>query len=327
MNKDKIAKNRKNMRRVFGLLCCLLFLAGQAGAQKADYNTLVNGYIEKYRDIAVKEMMVYRIPASITLAQGIHESDAGRSSLATQANNHFGIKCHKEWFGKTFYKDDDAPNECFRKYDNAIESFRDHSYFLTQRDRYKGLFDLDVNDYKGWANGLQAAGYATNPSYAKKLIQTIESFSLYRFDNANFMTAFGDMLEDLDNPEKQAWLRKFIVVKKGKNNRNIFENNRLQMTIARKDDNIYLLARDFRISVDELLDYNDLPYATALKPGQIVYLESKRRKGAAESHQVQKGETLYTISQLYGIKLKMLYKRNDLREGVEPARGMVLRLR
>ncbi|MEI7500072.1 MAG: glucosaminidase domain-containing protein [Bacteroidota bacterium] len=314
-------------RKFTGLFSCLVFFAGQISAQQNDYNILVNGYIQKYKDIAVKEMMVYRVPASITLAQGILESNVGRSQLATQANNHFGIKCHKEWSGKTFYQADDLPNECFRKYDNPIESFRDHSYFLTQRDRYKGLFNLDVSDYKGWAKGLQSAGYATNPSYAVKLIQTIETFSLFRFDNANFITVFGDILEDLDNPEKQEWLRKFIVVKKGPNNRNIFENNRLRMIISRKDDNLYIIARDFDISVNHLLSYNDLHIATALKPGQIVYLESKRRKGAAESHIVQKGETLYTISQLYGIRLKMIYKRNDLSEGVEPAKGMVLKLR
>jgi len=308
-------------------LFLLLFTAGQLAAQQVEYQNLVNGYIKKYKDIAMKEMFVYRIPASITLAQGILESNVGRSPLATQANNHFGIKCHKGWLGNSFYQDDDLPNECFRKYDNPIESYRDHSYFLTQRDRYKELFELDVNDYKGWANGLQSAGYATSPTYAIRLIQTIETYSLYMFDNSNFMTAFGDTLTDLDNPSKQAWLRQFIVIKSGPNNRNVFENNRLQMTIARKDDNIYLLARDFDISVNSLLDYNDLPRATALRPGQIVYLESKRRKAAAESHLVQRGETLYTISQLYGIKLKMLYKRNDLLEGVEPSAGMVLKLR
>ena len=305
----------------------LLFTAGQLTAQQVEYQKLVNGYIKKYKDIAMKEMFVYRIPASITLAQGILESNVGRSPLAMQANNHFGIKCHKGWQGNSFYQDDDMPNECFRKYDNPIESYRDHSYFLTQRDRYKELFNLEVNHYNGWANGLQSAGYATSPTYATRLIQTIETYSLFLFDNANFMTAFGDTLADLDNPSKQAWLRQFIVIKTGPNNRNIFENNRLQMTIARKDDNVYLLARDFDISVNSLLDYNDLSHATALRPGQIVYLESKRRKAAAESHLVQRGETLYTISQLYGIKLKMLYKRNDLPEGVEPSAGMVLKLR
>jgi len=323
--------DRTRLRRAFNLrlllLSGMLLLLTRVTAQPADQAALVRNYIEKYKDIAVKEMMVYRIPASITLAQGIHESNAGQSRLATQANNHFGIKCHKDWYGKTFYQDDDLPDECFRKYDSPLESFRDHSYFLTQRPRYKGLFDLDITDYKGWARGLKAAGYATNPKYAEILIATIERYSLMKYDVANFMTAFGDSLEELDNPDRQAWLRKFMVVRKGAGGRNIFENNRLEMVIARKDDNVYLLARDFDIPVTALLKYNDLPFATALQPGQIVYLESKRRKGAASSHTLRQGENLYTVSQLYGIKLKMLLKRNDLTEGMEPRPGKVLMLR
>ena len=136
----------------------------------------------------------YRIPASITLAQGIYESNAGKSRLATEANNHFGIKCHKEWTGKTFIQDDETKNECFRKYDNPEESFRDHSYFLTQRDRYKDLFKLDITDYKGWASGLKEAGYATNPQYPEKLINTIETFSLNKFDVADFSQFFCDSI-------------------------------------------------------------------------------------------------------------------------------------
>ncbi|NCA76682.1 MAG: LysM peptidoglycan-binding domain-containing protein [Alphaproteobacteria bacterium] len=311
------------------ILMFLTFMPGLTGvfAQQADFPSLVKRYIEQYQNIAIREMMVYRIPASITLAQGIHESNAGRSRLALEANNHFGIKCHKEWFGKTYYQDDDLPNECFRKYDSPIESFRDHSYFLTQRDRYKNLFDLEVNDYKGWARGLQAAGYATNPKYAEILIRTIETYSLFRFDQASFTTAFGDSLSNLDDPARQAWLRKFIVVRTGPGNRYIFENNNLEMTIARRDDNVYLLARDFELTVTQILKYNDLPYATALKPGQIVYLEPKRRRAAADNHVVQQGDNLYSISQAYGIKLKMLRKRNEIPEGMEPFKGMVLRLR
>jgi Mannosyl-glycoprotein endo-beta-N-acetylglucosaminidase/LysM domain len=313
--------------KVFVSLWIILFFAGQVFAQQDDYNAIVNKYIRQYKEIAVKEMMVYRVPASITLAQGILESNAGCSDLAVKANNHFGIKCHKEWTGKTFYKDDDAKDECFRKYDSPVESFRDHSWFLTQRDRYKSLFDLDVTDYKGWATGLKKAGYATNPEYAQKLIKTIETFGLYKFDNADFATTFGDTLKTMSAPEKQAWLRKFVVVTKGGGNRDIFENNRLQMIIARPDDNLYTIARDFKTTVSDLLTYNDLKKATDLKAGQIVYLEHKRRKGAAENHKVQPGESLYSISQLYGIKLKLLYKRNDLREGVEPKKGTILRLR
>lgn len=317
----------------FPLLAALISLLSYAGtcvqicAQPAANTAVVMNYIRQYHNIAIREMMVYRIPASITLAQGIHESNSGQSKLAQLANNHFGIKCHKDWQGQTYYQDDDLPNECFRKYDNAVESFRDHSYFLTLRDRYKGLFELDVNDYRGWARGLQAAGYATNPQYAEKLIQTIERFSLFQFDNANFATAFGDSLQDLDDPARQAWLRQFVVLKRGPGGRFIFDNNRLDMTIARRTDNIYLIAEDFDISVTALMKYNDLAHATALQPGQIVYLESKRRKAAAEQHIVRQGETIYAISQLYGIKLKMLYKRNGMAEGVEPWPGMVLQLR
>ena len=305
----------------------MLLPGGRVFAQQADYNTLVNRYIQQYRDIAIKEMMIYRVPASITLAQGILESDAGRSDLATEANNHFGIKCHKEWSGKTFFKDDDEKGECFRKYDSPIESFRDHSWFLTQRDRYKGLFELDVTDYKGWARGLKSAGYATNPAYADKLIKTIETFLLYRFDSADFAASIGDSLKNMDVPERQAWLKKFVVVTRGAGSRDIYENNRLKMIIARQGDNLYTIGRDLNITVNDLLKYNDLKKATALKAGQVVYLEHKRRKGAADNHKVQAGESLYSISQQYGIKLKLLCKRNGLREGVEPRKGTILRLR
>ena len=308
---------------VFGIL----FHASLVSAQQADYNAIVSRYVQKYKEVAVREMMVYRIPASITLAQGILESNAGRSALAVEANNHFGIKCHKEWTGKTYFQDDETKKECFRKYDSPLESFRDHSWFLTQRERYKGLFDLDVADYKGWANGLKSAGYATNPVYAQLLIKTIETFNLYNYDKAGTACIFSDSLHDLNNPGTQAWLRKFEVVTKGPGNRNIYENNRLQMIIASEDDNLYLLSRDFKISVSKLLKYNDLSNPNELKPGQIVYLELKRRKGAVENHKVKNGESLYTISQLYGIKLKFIYKRNNLREGVEPVKGTVLRLR
>ena len=315
------------MKKILNLLLVLVMFANHVFAQQTDYNTIVNRYILKYRDIAVKEMKEYRIPASITLAQGILESNAGRSPLAVEANNHFGIKCHKGWTGKTFYKDDETKNECFRKYGSPVESFRDHSWFLTQRDRYKGLFSLEITDYKGWANGLKSAGYATNPSYAQLLIKTIETFDLYRFDQAEFIVASGDSSDVATPPEEMAWLNRFVVKSTGPANRNIYENNRLQMIIARQDDNLYVIARDFNLSVSKLLKYNDLPKPTSLNPGQIVYLEAKRRKGAIESHKLQAGESLYVISQLYGIRLKSLLKRNDLHIGSEPKKGTILRLR
>ncbi len=320
-------RNSKWMNGVYGALCFMWLFAGQCAAQKADYNAIVNTYIEKYKDIAVKEMMVYKVPASITLAQGILESNAGRSDLAVKANNHFGIKCHKEWTGKTFYKDDETKNECFRKYDSPLESFRDHSWFLSSRDRYKSLFNLDLTDYKGWANGLKSAGYATNPAYAQLLIKTIETFLLFRFDRGGITGVTGDSTDVPDNPDSLAWLNNFKLLYKGSDNRNVFTNNGLMMIVARQDDNLYLIAHDVNQSVSNLLEYNDLPYATAMKPGQIIYLESKRRKGSVKSHRFMSGESIYTISQLYGIKLRMIYKRNDLREGFEPQKGTILRLR
>ena len=295
-------------------------------AQKPDYNTLVKGYIRKFADVAAKEMMLYRIPASITLAQGIIESNAGQSRLAMEANNHFGIKCQKDWFGKTFHQDDDAPNECFRKYDSPIESFRDHSYFLTQRSRYKSLFDLDVTDYRGWANGLKSAGYATNPKYADLLIKTIENFELYRYDNANFQGVFGDSLSG-DNPDRLAWIGNFEVAGEGPNHRMIFSNNGLKLTITRPGDYIEAIAKDFGIAVSQLIRYNDLSKNPVIKQGEVIYLEGKRRKAASEVHVVKRGESAHQISQMYGIKLKVLQRKNKLAAGIDPAPGSLLVLR
>lgn len=316
------------VRRLFVWVGIVVLTALPGFTQNEDYTTLVNRYIQMYRDIAVKEMMVYRIPASITLAQGILESNAGRSRLAREANNHFGIKCHKDWIGKSFYQDDDEKNECFRKYENATESFRDHSYFLSLRERYKGLFELDITDYQGWAKGLKAAGYATNPAYATKLIAIIEQFSLHRFDHTGYASLFGDSLASLeDERAREAWLSSFVVFAMGPNGRKVYENNRLQMTVARRGDDILTIAHDFDVDPKHLSAFNDMKGSTWLKPGQIVYLESKRRKAAVETHQVKDRETLFSISQIYGVKLKVLSKRNRIPEGLEPPAGMLLKLR
>jgi hypothetical protein len=296
-------------------------------AQKPDYNTLVRNYIQRFSGVAAKEMMLYRIPASITLAQGIIESNAGQSRLAVEANNHFGIKCQKDWSGKTYYQDDDAPNECFRKYETPWESFRDHSYFLTQRSRYKALFDLEVSDYRGWAKGLKAAGYATNPQYAELLIRTIENFELYLYDNASFQGTFGDTLSDGNNLDRLAWISNFEVVGEGPNHRKIYSNNGLRLTITRPGDYIEGISGDFGIPVKQLTKYNDLPKQPVISQGQIIYLEAKRRKAASDVHLVKNGETAHHISQIYGIKLKVLERKNNLAEGVNPAPGSLLVLR
>ncbi len=313
---------RKLVKSFLVFLIC--FIGISSIAQKPDYTASVQAYIQRFKDIAIQEMMIYRIPASITIAQGIIESRAGQSQMAVEANNHFGIKCHKEWFGNTFYQDDDHVNECFRKYDSPQESFRDHSYFLTQRERYKSLFKLDVLDYKGWARGLQSAGYATNPAYAELLIKTIERFGLYQYDNGSFGTPLTNNTNDLPNA---AWLANLEVFGEGPNNRMVYLNNGLQLTVTRQGDNIKVLSSDFGVSSRRLKKFNDLPSYVSIAAGQIIYLEPKRRKGTSTAHIVKPGETLHQISQWYGIKLKVLIRRNQLKSGLEPQPGKVLRLR
>ena len=309
-------------------LCTLVLISScQLFAQKADYKSIVNRYIIQYREIAVSEMVKSRIPASITLAQGILESNAGQSNLATEANNHFGIKCHKEWTGETLYKDDETKHECFRKYSSAEDSYHDHSQFLVQRVRYKDLFELNITDYKGWARGLKKAGYATNPAYAEKLIQTIETFKLYRLDYGDYGAAFVDSLDHCNNDSsKNPWIVLFKVAGTTSDRHQIYINNGLRLTISRQGDDWKKLSDLFHITTKKLMKYNELTNSH-LEPGQIIYLQSKRRKAATPSHKIKAGETLYQISQGYGIKLKMIYKRNALPEGSEPATGKLIRLR
>ena len=297
-------------------------------AQTTDYETAVQGYIERYQGIAVQEMAAFRIPASITLAQGIFESNAGRSRLATEANNHFGIKCHKEWTGKKFYQDDETKNECFRKYDQPEESFRDHSLFLTQRERYRNLFSLDISDYKGWAKGLKDAGYATNPQYADKLIATIERFRLYRFDDASFALAFTDSLRrGIDSTLIIPVAGRYEMFAVGPGNRNVFINNGLQFILLQEGDNIGKISVAFGVPEKRIWKWNDMKKGSRLVTGQMVYLEPKKRNGAVRYHAVEPGETMYTISQKYGIKLNVLYKKNGMKPGrpVQPGHRLKLR--
>ena len=248
------------------------------------------------------------IPASITLAQGILESDCGRSYLASEGNNHFGIKCHN-WSGESLRKDDDEKNECFRKYKSAEESFQDHSDFLRFRDRYKELFLLDINDYKAWAYGLQSAGYATNPKYARTLIRIIEECNLYRYDTMTAPSAI---------PPPLITIEKDTLYKGGSATfsleREIFERNGVPYIIANGVDSYNSLAKEFGLFTKEILRYNDIEKARPIPSGTIVYIESKKNHGAKyfDKHIVEKGETLYSISQRYAIKIKQLCEFNDL---------------
>ena len=175
----------KVMKKIFVLIIIFTSSCSSLKTISDVENTVeqkINFYVKKYAPAATKNMRFFKIPASITLAQGILESGYGEGTLAKKANNHFGIKCHKEWKGKSITHDDDEKDECFRSYKNPLKSYRDHSLFLVDRDRYSSLFTLNRKDYKGWAIGLKAAGYATDPKYAEKLISLIERFNLTRFD-------------------------------------------------------------------------------------------------------------------------------------------------
>jgi hypothetical protein len=316
--------------RLLILSCFFLVIipGGNTSAQNNDFDEAVKSYIATYREIAVKEMMEYRIPASITLAQGIYESNAGRSRLATDAKNHFGIKCHKEWEGKTFFQDDETKNECFRKYNNPEESFRDHSYFLSQRDRYKPLFNLEITDYRGWANGLKKYGYATNLNYADHLIKTIEDYRLYQFDVADFPLVFNESAgSEKDSIRTAALTAKFDLFAEGPGKRMVYLNNGLQFIIFQKNDDIKNISKAFHVSERKIRKFNDMKKDVPLVQGQMVYLEPKKKEAAIAQHFVKPGETLYILSQKYGIELSQIYKINKLKTGRPIKSGQKILLR
>lgn len=269
---------------------------------------LYEDYIHKYKDLAVEQMSRYRIPASITMSQALLESAAGRSQLARQSNNHFGIKCGGNWNGRTVYHDDDARGECFRAYKSVRESYEDHSRFLTTRGRYSFLFKLKTTDYKGWARGLKKAGYATNPRYADQLISIIELYELDELDTKKGRSKYDQPVRFVHEP---------------------LLANGLLYVIARDGDTFESLSNEFEISKRKLRKYNDLYKDYCFRDGDIVYLEKKHRKAPKPHiiHRVKQGESMYSIAQTYGMRLKSLYKLNDKDEDYTPRVGDYLRLR
>lgn len=300
------------------LLIFLIFGNQELYSQLPENKITKEEYINQYKDIALEEMNMYSIPASITLAQGILESGHGNSSLAKKANNHFGIKCHKEWTGKTFHMDDDTENECFRKYQNPYDSFKDHSIFLSTRSRYAFLFDLEITDYKGWAEGLKKAGYATNPKYPQLLIKIIEDFELNQYDllyNKELAARFRPKVErEVSTRYVKADVEDFKVISIGAANREVYINNDVKFIFARKGDNFSTIAEDFNIYSWQVYSYNDMSKKDQILEGQMIYLEAKKKKGEKPYHIVQPGETLNDISQLYAVKIKKLCKYNTLDE-------------
>ncbi|MDR1938487.1 MAG: glucosaminidase domain-containing protein [Tannerellaceae bacterium] len=287
-------------------------------------------YVKQYSSLAVQQQKKYRIPASITLAQGILESGAGQSELARKSNNHFGIKCHTEWKGEKVYHNDDLANECFRKYKSVEGSYEDHALFLTERSRYAHLFKLDIKDYKGWAKGLQESGYATDQAYANRLIKLIEDYRLYLYDSNQ---AIADKKEDKKEDKKADKKIKKPSQKKTKIafviKRPVYDGHGLRYVLAENNDNFERLAEDTGLSAEELRKFNEVPEDFPLQKGDIIYLEKKKRKADKPNydHVVQIGESMHSISQKYGVQITNLYKINKKKEDYVPIEGDVLKLR
>lgn len=302
----------------FSAILCLAF------AGRAEERLTAEQYIEMWKVTAVVQMNEHAIPASITLAQGILESGSGNSELAKSANNHFGIKCHKTWDGKTFYQDDDAKDECFRSYDHASLSYEDHSLFLTTRDRYSGLFELKLTDYKGWAKGLKSAGYATNPKYADLLITLIERHDLGQYDLvpnlpmevererqlANLKVTSSNEnappIEGLSDDEEAEYSLN------GTTRKIELNKNRTRYIVVKEGDTFYRISKEFNVSLWQLYKYNELGKRDVLKVGEIIYLDPKKARAARGSnvYVCPTDMSLREVAQVEGIKLKNLLKYN-----------------
>ncbi len=296
-------------------------------------------YIQTYKDIAIREMKTHKIPASITLAQGILESGAGNSALAREAKNHFGIKCHKGWEGDTYYMDDDEKNECFRKYDNVEESFRDHSEFLCGRTRYAALFELDITDYEGWAKGLKAAGYATNPKYAQLLIDRINLYDLAQYDQI----ALGLLTENEVEPVNPEVVEEYFELAFSPEDKSVFpladmtpdgrfiyENNKVRFVFAKEGETPESMAQAFGIKFKKFCEYNCLkhPEEVVFHSGDVVYLDKLRnRNWKAKPYTVQEGETLRDVALRFAVKPRSIQHMNGVKEGERLYKGQELRLR
>lgn len=300
------------MKHPYLVLMATVIMLGSCSTLKRSANSTIavtsdaySTYITTYSGMAVAQMEKYGIPASITLAQGLLESNAGRSALAESCNNHFGIKCH-DWQGKKTYHDDDSSQECFRCYDSAEESFRDHSLFLVNGTRYSSLFALDRDDYKGWAKGLKQAGYATSPTYADKLIELIERYGLDVYDSENASR-----------------------VRKGQVPHRIVTVNGIDCVVLREGETIKDIAHEFKKNILLLREYNEINNKFSVPAGSYVFLARKntRADSSLRTYEVKEGDSIWSISQQFGIRVRPLIKRNRLGEDNPMRVGMILLLR
>ncbi|MEO5943664.1 MAG: glucosaminidase domain-containing protein [Ferruginibacter sp.] len=317
------------MRKIAIAIICLL-VAEISTAQKMT----AQEYIEKYKDIAIEEMYRSGVPAAITLAQGLLETENGNSELVKKSNNHFGIKCKSSWTGESVTHTDDAPNECFRKYSSAADSYKDHSDYLKNTSRYASLFKLDTSDYKGWAYGLKRAGYATNPRYPQILINNIEQYNLQKYNaGAGSNIAFDDAKYDDTKvemtsapvPEKIKEVETPTPVIPVKRSRTLF--NSLKAFYASKQTSLLAIATGYDIPLSKLLEYNDLKTDGLLAESQWIYLEKKPKQGNRDFYTALQNETLYSISQTNAVQLQSLMQYNQMREDEVVKAGKRIRLR
>lgn len=323
----------------FKILLVFVFLlsAVSTHAQNAE---IIKKYIHTYKDLAVSEMMRTGVPASITLAQGIHESGAGIGKLALMSNNHFGIKCKSNWTGATVKHNDDAKGECFRKYETVEESFKDHSDFLRSSQRYSSLFSLDPTDYRGWSKGLKNAGYATNPKYTQVLIKLIEDYHLHDYT----LIALGKIPTDIfsgDNTpdlvinettsvNSQVSIISNITEIKNSNQPSypdgVFRINETKVIYVKKGTSFLAIANQHNIDLSRIFEFNEISVSEAATRDQLIYLQRKRKTGNNQYHFVQPGESLHDIAQKEAIRLESLLELNWLKEGMQPAIGEQLSL-
>ena len=317
---------RSKILLLTGAFCSLSFVVNGFLPQK---NTRQQ-YIDLFARIAIQEMVDYHIPASITMAQACLESSDGNSTLATEANNHFGIKCKSNWNGPTIRKDDDAHDECFRKYRNALESYRDHSEFLTGGMRYQFLFDYNIKDYKKWAYGLKRAGYATDPTYPERLLKIIEEFQLYKLDDLTGNSAgsiepgvglksiFNRHEKHGGNLSSDPYITRDVKKRNGKN-----------AFFSKEGDTYAKLATEFSMKESTICRYNDVAIGERLDAGTVVFLQRKRGRAPQGNtvHTMRVGESLWSVAQWYGIRLNALCRKNRIDKNEHLVEGQQISLR
>jgi LysM repeat protein len=325
------------MIKNLAVILCLFFSLNSWAQSSVD----ILHYINTYKELAIQEMLRTGVPASIKLAQGIHETSAGKSELVLKSRNHFGIKCKTSWTGSKVYHDDDARGECFRSYNSSMDSYMDHSNFLKGSARYYSLFQLDPTDYKSWAYGLKKAGYATNIKYSQILIRLIEEYNLQQYS----LIALGRMSPSqevlagngkppvsstpvitetatvLEIPKEEI----YEVAKKTYPS-GVFNINNTRVIFARSGSSLLGIAQQYDVSLSRLLEFNDIKGKDILDKGQLLFLQRKRKVSINEFHIVQRGETLYDISQEEGIRLESLAEYNHIRTHMNPAPGEKLYL-